>query len=116
MITTVNAEEPYQDNCWLWLQERLGTVPADEHIFPIYQAPKAGYIAVMEYEKDTYECPLGELVGNKCRIKHFGVVEGVFDDNTFLLSECNMHKLYPSGCGYRILSTDYPNLLGFDDI
>lgn len=94
--TTVTA---YEDNCWEWLQYRLDGVPPMAQIEPINKEPEVGDVAVMYYEKSG--------------LTHFAVVEGIFDNGSFLVSECNMYHLYSTGCGYRILSTNYKNLTGF---
>ena len=81
-------------------------------VVPEQRDPVVGDIVVMEYEKDSTYCPLGEVVGGKCKIKHFAVVEGVVNE-LILISECNMYHLYPRGCGYRIIPFNYAHTLGY---
>jgi len=58
--------------------------------------PAKGMIAVFVYEKSG--------------LGHVAIVEYVFDNDSFLISECN----YISGkCGIRHLQLDYKNLRGF---
>ena len=63
--------------------------------------PKVGDVAIMRYQK-VYSV-----------IMHYAVVEGIFDNGDILVSECNMWHLYDSGCGYRVITVDYQNLVGF---
>lgn len=76
------------------------SIPAAQ-IVPNTTEPEVGDIVIMSYQK-----------GDKV-IPHFAVKEGDFEDGSFLVSECNMWHLYPTGCGYRVLTQDYPNLIGF---
>lgn len=55
-----------------------------------------GTVAIFNYEKSG--------------LKHVAVVEYVFEDGSFLTSECNYHA---GECGFRHLQPTYPNLLGF---
>lgn len=74
---------------------RVGdTIPAKE-IQPNSE-PIAGAIAIIDY-----------------KVRHYAYVEGVYDNGSLFISECNMWHLYPSGCGYRIIPSDYPDLVGF---
>lgn len=70
------------------------TIPMKE-IVPNSQAA-TGTIAIIDY-----------------KVRHYAYIEGVFEDGSLLVSECNMFHLYPSGCGYRIIPSDYPDLVGF---
>lgn len=90
---TTRAYDP--GNCWSWVMARLGdTIPTAE-IRPNSE-PKTGAIAIIDY-----------------KVRHYAYIEGVFEDGSLLVSECNMFHLYPPGCGYRIIPSDYPDLVGF---
>lgn len=92
----------YNDNCWEWVVQRIGKVIPTAQLIADTRIPEVGSVAIMEYQKKD---------GSK--IPHYAVVEGVFEGDKFLISECNMDYLYKDGCGYRILSTDYVYLKGF---
>ncbi len=76
------------------------TIPAVQIVTNTAE-PEVGDIAIMRYQKAQRVIP------------HYAVVEGVFDNGDVLISECNMWHLYKTGCGYRVLADDYPNLVGF---
>jgi len=61
--------------------------------------PRKGDVAIFHYEKSG--------------LKHVAVVEYVFDDNSFLISECNYHS---GECGVRHLDLTYKNLRGFYEL
>lgn len=60
------------------------------------EVPHKGDVALLHYDKSGLD--------------HVAIVEWVFDDNSFLISECN----YIHGeCGIRHLTMEYKNLKGF---
>lgn len=79
------------------IDERIST----DQIVVNASEPKVGDIVIMRYQKVLKV------------IMHYAVVEGIFDNGDILISECNMWYLYKSGCGYRVISQDYQNLVGF---
>lgn len=59
------------------------------------------------------EAQIGAIAIIDYKVRHYAYVEGVYEDGSLLLSECNMWHLYKTGCGYRIIPSDYSKLIGF---
>lgn len=97
---SASAFDPF--NCYQWAAYRLDLVlPPMAQIVATAteQTPEKGMLAVFHYEKQG--------------LYHVAVVEHVFDDGSYWISECNMKKMYGKPCGIRHLASDYANLIGF---
>lgn len=86
-------------NCHSWVSSRLGEIIPMVQIVANSRA-NTGVVAIIDYPN----------------VRHYAYVEGVFDNGSVLVSECNLAYLYgETKCGYRVIDDSLPGLVGYFD-